>query len=83
MLKTNNMNNYQKGIDAEYEVLKELENQGHRILEQRLKSKFGEIDILSFKDKEYFLTEVKNRTNLKPIHNIFNSSIRKCFVNFS
>jgi len=54
---------YEIGLDAETLTVNYLVALGHRIIKQRWKSKFGEIDIISIKANELIFTEVKSRKN--------------------
>ena len=57
--------NYIKGINAEARVVKILLNSGYEILGRRIKTKYGEIDILAFKDNTIIAIEVKQRKTLE------------------
>ena len=57
--------NYIKGINAESRVVKILLNSGYEILGRRIKTKYGEIDILAFKDNTVVAIEVKQRKTLE------------------
>ena len=50
---------YQKGIDAEEAAADYLRAQGFEILQERYKTKFGEIDIIASKGKLLIFCEVK------------------------
>ena len=53
----------QIGDSAEDRVAKQLEANGHQIIERNWKTKTCEIDIVSLKDETYYFTEVKYRKN--------------------
>lgn len=55
------MNNYYKGILAEFYTKIILLFKGYRILETRFKSSLGEIDIICQKDEQIIFIEVKSR----------------------
>lgn len=57
--------NYIKGINAESRVVNILINSGYEVLGRRLKTKYGEIDILVFKDNTIIAIEVKQRKTLE------------------
>lgn len=52
-------------------------SQGHKILARNWKSRYCEIDIVSYKDGEYFLTEVKYRRNKKTSDGLDAIDVRK------
>ena len=58
------VSNYIKGINAESRVVKILIDSGYEILGRRIKTKYGEIDILAFKDNTVVAVEVKQRKTL-------------------
>ena len=58
------LSNYVKGINAEAKAVEILVNCGYEILGRRIKTKYGEIDILVFKDNTVVAVEVKQRKNL-------------------
>ena len=58
------LSNYLKGINAESRVVKILTDSGYYILDRRLKTKYGEIDILALKNNTVVAIEVKQRKTL-------------------
>jgi len=50
---------YSKGVLAEKAAIKHLKRDGYKILEERYKTKFGEIDIIAEKDGLIAFIEVK------------------------
>ncbi|MBR1944447.1 MAG: YraN family protein [Alphaproteobacteria bacterium] len=58
------VSNYIKGINAESRVVQILLDSGHEILGRRVKTKYGEIDILAFKNNTVIAIEVKQRKTL-------------------
>ncbi len=58
------LSNYEKGINAESKVTNILINSGYEILGNRVRTKYGEIDILAFKDNTVIAVEVKQRKTL-------------------
>ena len=58
------LSNYLKGINAEDKVVRILLNHGYEILGRRVKTKYGEIDILAFKNNTVVAIEVKQRKTL-------------------
>lgn len=60
MLKNNKkLGNFGEDIACKY-----LEKNNYKILERNFFSKFGEIDIIATKNKEYIFLEVKTRSNI-------------------
>lgn len=57
----NSLSNYEKGISAELCAQKELESKGYKILGKRIRTPYGEIDILAQKGKDLIAVEVKQR----------------------
>lgn len=55
------MSIYKKGIDAEAKCAALLASNGYNILHRRLKSIYGEIDIVANKDDCLYIVEVKYR----------------------
>ena len=58
------LSNYEKGISSELCAQKILESKGYEILDQRLRTPYGEIDILARKGKDLVAVEVKQRKTL-------------------
>ena len=58
------LTSYAKGINAESKVINILVNSGYEILGKRIKTKYGEIDILALKDNTVIAIEVKQRKTL-------------------
>jgi len=54
---------YQYGIEAELKAISHLENKGYKIISQRYKTKFGEVDIVAEIAKTLVFIEVKARKN--------------------
>ena len=67
---------YIKGILAEEIAAKKLEADGYKILGRRVKTKYGEIDILAQKDEYIIAVEVKFRKNLVIAHECLSSKQR-------
>lgn len=53
-----------EGAGGEISAVKFLEENGYRILQTNFKTKFGEIDIVAFKDGVTVFVEVKRRSTL-------------------
>jgi len=53
-----------EGDIGEIKVVNFLKNKGYRILQTNFKTKFGEIDIIAFKDNAIVFIEVKERSTL-------------------
>ena len=58
------LSNYEKGISAEACAERELKLKGYEILGRRVRTKYGEIDILAKKDRDIVAVEVKQRRTL-------------------
>ena len=67
------LSTYEKGISAERIVAKKLENEGYEILGQRIRTGYGEIDLLIKKGNDIVAIEVKQRKTL---------SEAKCCISF-
>ena len=53
------MKNYETGLNAEKLAITYLK--GYEIIGHRIKTKFGEIDILAKKNNDFYIIEVKSR----------------------
>jgi putative endonuclease len=60
----NSLTCYEKGISAELCAEKELISRGYEIVGKRVKTKYGEIDILAQKGENVVAVEVKQRKTL-------------------
>ena len=60
----NDETNYARGVRAEEEATRYLEALSYKILRQRYKTKFGEIDLIVQKDNLLCFVEVKMRRNI-------------------
>ncbi|MDR0942584.1 MAG: YraN family protein [Holosporales bacterium] len=58
------LSSYNKGISAEFQAEKELKKQGYKILGKRVRTRYGEIDILAKKNNDLVAVEVKQRKSL-------------------
>jgi putative endonuclease len=58
------MSTYEKGISAESCARKKLEADGYRIIDRRIRTKYGEIDILAKRGDDLIAVEVKQRKSL-------------------
>ncbi len=56
---------YDKGVQAEKISAQYLRRKGYIILEERYKTKYGEIDIIAAKDEYIVAIEVKARTTIE------------------
>lgn len=76
-------NSQLKGLESEIKVIKYLENFGWKVLFQRLKAPYGEIDLVFEKEGIVLLTEVKSLSNQwRVFERISNSQLRKLKLNF-
>jgi len=64
------MNTRKIGQIAEDKAVKYLKNKGYKIIDRNFYSKFGEIDIIAYKDEVFHFIEVKSGKNFEPIYNI-------------
>jgi putative endonuclease len=60
----NSIESYEKGVSAELCAEKKLQSDGYNILGKRVKTAYGEIDILAKKDGDLVAIEVKQRRTL-------------------
>lgn len=58
------LSTYEKGIFAESCAAKELKSKGYKIIGRRIRTKYGEIDILAQKGNDVVAVEVKQRKTL-------------------
>jgi putative endonuclease len=71
------MNTRFKGKIAENKAIEFLKNKNFKILKTNFYTKFGEIDIIAFKDNVYHFIEVKSGKNFEPIYNITPNKLQK------
>ena len=64
------MNTRKIGNIAEDKACKYLTRQGYKIVERNFYTKFGEIDIIAYKDGVFHFIEVKSGLNFEPVYNI-------------
>jgi putative endonuclease len=64
------MNTRNKGNIAEKKAVEFLKNKNFKIIKRNFYTKFGEIDIIAFKDNVFHFIEVKSGKNFDPIYNI-------------
>ena len=64
MFSQKNLTSYEKGLSAELCAKNFLISKGFEILFERLKTPYGEIDILAKKDNDIVAVEVKRRKSL-------------------
>ena len=64
------MNTRKIGNTAEEKACEYLKNKGYKIVERNFYTKFGEIDIIAFKDGVFHFIEVKSGKTFEPIFNI-------------
>lgn len=55
---------YKKGVDTEMQILKYFFSRGYECLHQRLRTPFGELDLVLSKDAEILFVEVKYRKSM-------------------
>jgi len=71
------MNTRKIGNLAEEKACEYLKDKGYEIVERNFYSKFGEIDIIAYKDNVFHFIEVKSGTTFEPIYNITPSKLKK------
>ncbi len=64
------MNTRKIGNTAEEKACEYLKNKGYKIVERNFYTKFGEIDIIAFKDGVFHFIEVKSGKTFEPVFNI-------------
>jgi putative endonuclease len=64
------MNTRKIGNIAEERVSKYLKTKGYKIIDRNFYTKFGEIDIIAYKDGVFHFIEVKSGRSFEPIYNI-------------
>ncbi len=67
------LSTYEKGISAERIAAKVLQDEGYEILGHRIRTSYGEIDLLAKKENEVVAIEVKQRKTM---------SDAKCCISF-
>ena len=75
------LTSYEKGISAELCAANELISKGYEILGKRVKTKYGEIDILAKKGKDVVAIEVKQRKTLNTSRDCITNKQRKRISN--
>jgi putative endonuclease len=71
------MNTRNKGNIAEIKAVEYLKNKNFKIIKRNFYTKFGEIDIIAFKDNVFHFIEVKSGKNFDPIYNITPSKLNR------
>ena len=71
------MNTRKKGLKAEKLAIDYLKEHNYKIVTTNFYSKFGEIDIIAYKDNTFHFIEVKSGLNFEPIYNITPSKLNK------
>ena len=71
------MNTRKKGLKAEKLATNYLKKHNYKIITTNFYSKFGEIDIIAYKDNTFHFIEVKSGVNFEPIYNITPSKLNK------
>lgn len=67
----------EKGNEAENLATSYLLENSFEIVERNFYSKFGEIDIIAYKDNTYHFVEVKSGIGFEPIYSITASKLKK------
>jgi putative endonuclease len=60
----NSLGSFEKGVSSESSAVNKLRSIGYTILGRRVKTQYGEVDILAKKGKELIAAEVKQRRTL-------------------
>ncbi|GAX86971.1 putative endonuclease [Lebetimonas natsushimae] len=71
------MNTRNKGNIAENEAVQYLKSKKFKIIKRNFYTKFGEIDIIAFKNGVFHFIEVKSGKNFEPIYNITSSKLNR------
>jgi putative endonuclease len=71
------MNTRNKGNIAENKAVEFLKKKNFKILKRNFYTKFGEIDIIAFKNDVFHFIEVKSGKNFEPIYNITPQKLNK------
>ncbi|AZV45956.1 YraN family protein [Nautilia sp. PV-1] len=71
------MNTRKKGNIAEDRACSYLKEKGYRIIERNFYTKFGEIDIIAYKDGVFHFIEVKSGKTFEPIFNITPAKLKR------
>ena len=77
----NSLTCYEKGISAELCAEKELITRGYKILGKRVRTEYGEIDILAQKGEDVVAIEVKQRKTLDGARECLSIRQRKRIAN--
>ena len=64
------MNTRKIGNIAEEKACEYLKTKGYKIIDRNFYTKFGEIDIIAYKDEVFHFIEVKSGQSFEPIYNI-------------
>ena len=64
------MNTRKIGNIAEKKACEYLKSKGYKIIDKNFYTKFGEIDIIAYKDGVFHFIEVKSGQSFEPIYNI-------------
>lgn len=70
---------YHLGIRTEQQVLERLEKKGYACLHHRLRTPFGELDLVCAKEREIMFIEVKYRKSLEAVYYAL-SSRQQCRI---
>jgi putative endonuclease len=71
------MNTRKKGNIAEDKACKYLLEKNYKILQRNYYTKFGEIDIIAYKDGVFHFIEVKSGDSFEPIYNITPAKLKR------
>jgi putative endonuclease len=71
------MNTKTKGNIAESKAAEFLKDNNFKIIERNFYTKFGEIDIIAFKNSVFHFIEVKSGKNFEPVYNITPSKLQR------
>ncbi|WP_035908167.1 YraN family protein [Lebetimonas sp. JS032] len=71
------MNTKTKGNIAEQKAAQFLKNNNFKIIERNFYTKFGEIDIIAFKNSVFHFIEVKSGKNFEPVYNITHAKLQR------
>ena len=71
------MNTKFKGAVAENKAIDFLKEKNFKIIDRNFYTKYGEIDIIAFKDNVFHFIEVKSGKNFEPIYNITPTKLQR------
>lgn len=71
------MKSKSKGNIGEEKAVAFLKEKGYKVVTRNFYSRYGEIDIITFKDETFCFVEVKSGEGFEPVYNITPSKLKK------